>query len=260
MNKDEKQKLYTLRWYVRERWGDEYSKGEALDLLNKMLDPDSTPEERPSVSSSGQHLLLCPFAATGFRPALSRGTYTDGYPKGAVIHFTAGRRNGLESALNYQVDQGYLYFVIDEDGNIGQNFSLDSWGYHAGKSSYQGLSGSVSDDLVGIEVQCAGKLTKQGDSFRTWFGTTVPESEVRTIPSKKDNQQQGHYEKYTEAQENALTTLILWLHKNNPEVFKLNFVVGHDEVSPGRKNDPGGSLSMTMPQYRDYLRAQAAEG
>lgn len=260
MTRDEKQKLYTIRWYIRERWGQDYAKDDVLGLLGAMLDPDSMSENRPSVTSGDQHLLWCPFAETDFRRAVTRGTYADGYPQGAVVHFTAGRRNGLASGLNYQVDQGYLYFLIDEDGNIGQNFSLDSWGYHAGASSYPGLRGSVSNELVGIEVQCAGKLTKHGDSYRTWFRTEVPESQVREVPTNKENQQQGYYEQFTEAQEQALTTLLLWLHKNNSSVFKMDLVVGHDEVSPGRKNDPGGSLSMTMPEYREHLHTQAAEG
>lgn len=256
MTKDEKQKLYTIRWYIRERWGDSFAKNDVLELLGDMLDPDSTSDNRPSISSGDQKLLWCPFAETDFRTAVSRGSYADGYPKGVVVHYTAGRRSGLASALNYQVNQGYLYFVIDEHGNIGQNFSLDSWGYHAGKSGYPGLSGKVSNDLVGIEVQCAGKLTKHGDNYLTWFDTKVPESEVRAIPAKKDNQEQGYYQKYTEAQEKALTKLILWLYNNNPDVFNLEFVVGHDEVGLGRKSDPGGALSMTMPEYRNYLRSQ----
>ena len=260
VTRDEKQKLYTLRWYIREQWGEAHAKIDVLGLLGELLDPDSTPENRPSITLGDQHLLWCPLAETSFRAAITRGTYGDGYPKGAVIHFTAGRRNGLLSALNYQVEQGYLYFVIDKDGNIGQNFPLDSWGYHAGRSDYPGLSGKVSDDLVGIEVQCAGKLAKEGNIYRTWFQTVVPEYEVRNISTKKENQKPGYYQKFTEAQENALTTLILWLHKNNPRVFSLEFVVGHDEVSPARKNDPGGSLSMTMPKYRERLLSQAARG
>jgi len=256
MTKDEKQKLYTVRWYVRECWGDANSKRDVLDLLTSLLDPESTADNRPSISTGGQHLLWCPFAETDFPHAVSRGSYAGGYPKGAVIHFTAGRRNGLVSAINYQVEQGYLYFVIDKDGNIGQNFSLDSWGYHAGQSSYQGLSGTVSDELVGIEIQCAGKLVKEGAIYKTWFGTEVEEEEVRHIPIKSANQEKGDYERYTKSQEEALTRLVLWLHKNNPDVFKLDFVVGHDEVSPGRKNDPGGALSMTMPQYREFLKQQ----
>lgn len=258
MTKDEKQKLYTLRWYVRERWGDPNSKRDVLELLTNLLDPDSAPDLRPSVSVGGQHLLWCPFAETNFPPAVSKGSYANGYPKGAVIHFTAGRRNGLGSAISYQVEQGYLFFVIDQDGNIAQNFPLDSWGYHAGQSSYPGLSGNVSDELVGIEIQCAGKLEKAGMAYKTWFGTSVDAVNVRHVAANTANQEHGYYEKYTDAQEGALTRLILWLHSNNPEVFKLDYVVGHDEVSPGRKNDPGGALSMSMPEYRDFLKQQLA--
>lgn len=255
MTKEEKQKLYTIRWYIREKWGETHSKIDVLELLSEMLDPMTLSENRPSVSDSNQHLLWCPFADTNFPSAITRGTYTDGYPKGAVIHFTAGRRNGLASQIKDQIENGYTFFVIDKDGNIAQNFPLDSWGYHAGKSSYEGLSGKVSNELVGIEIQCAGKLTHKDGEYRTWFRTTVPESEVRNILTQIDNQEQGYYHTFTELQEDALESLILWLHRNNSDVFSLDLVLGHDEVSPGRKNDPGGSLSLSMSEYRDFLKA-----
>ena len=258
MTKDEKQKLYTVRWYVRERWGDANSQRDVIELLTNLLEPDATPDNRPSVSTGGQRLLWCPFAQTNFPRAISRGSYASGYPKGAVVHFTAGRRDGLASAISYQVEQGYLYFVIDKDGDISQNFPLDSWGYHAGQSSYPGLSGTVSDELVGIEIQCAGRLTKDGNNYKTWFGTNVDPADVRRIPQKTENQEEGYYEKYTDAQEEALTRLVLWLHANNPDIFKLDNVVGHDEVSPGRKNDPGGALSKTMRDFRGFIKQQVA--
>ena len=80
MTRDEKQKLYTIRWTIRERWGDVYAKDDVLDLLGRILDPQSTSENRPSVTGSDQHLLWCPFADTDFTAAVSRGTYADGYP------------------------------------------------------------------------------------------------------------------------------------------------------------------------------------
>lgn len=259
MTRDEKQKLYTIRWYIREKWGEGSAKGEVIDLLGELLDPDSMPDHRPSVSAPGQKLLWCPFAQTDFRQAVSRGSYRDGYPKGAVVHFTAGRRSGLPSGLNYQVDQGHLYFLIDKDGNIGQNFPLDSWGYHAGQSSYPGLSGNVSDDLVGIEIQCAGRLTKVDNRYLTWFNTEIAESEVRSVSAQTANQEAGHYHKFTDAQELALSQLLRWLCQNNPSVFNVDYIVGHDEVSPRRKNDPGGALSMTMPALREHIRRLAQQ-
>jgi hypothetical protein len=250
MNKDEKEKLYTVRWLVREKWGEASAQDEVIELLGDLLDPASTPQERPSVSQPAQKLLWCPFAEKGFPAGKTRGSYARGYPVGAIVHFTAGRRSGLAAGMEEQVRNKYLYFVIDAEGKIGQNFSLDSWGYHAGPSSYPGLGEGVSTHLVGIEIQAAGMLTKTGSTFKTWFGESVPASEVRTIARKTENQQPGPYQKYTAAQEASLLRLLRWLKSNNPEVFQFKYVLGHDEVSPGRKNDPGGALSMTMPDLR----------
>jgi len=255
MTQAEKEKLYTIRWYIRERWSSDYAQDEVMELLTDLLEPQTLPENNPSVSGNNQKLLHCPFAQRDFPKARTRGSYPNGYPMGAVVHYTAGRRSGLQQELAYQAEQGYLYFVIDEDGNIGQNFSLDSWGYHAGASSYAGLSGRVSNELVGIEMQCAGMLKKQGSYYESWFGSSVDSDDVRSVGRNHANQQAGHYQKYTTAQELALTRLLLWLHSNNSDVFSLDLVVGHDEVSPGRKQDPGGALSRTMPEYREYLKS-----
>lgn len=153
-----------------------------------------------------------------------------------------------------QVKNKYLYFIIDKDGNIGQNFSLDSWGSHAGLSTWKGLGDRVSDDLVGIEIQSAGRLEKSGSTFKTWFGETIPAADVRSVAKQNENQEAGHYHKYTPAQEESLIRLLTWLHDNNPDVFSYDLVLGHDEVSPKRKNDPGASLSMTMPALRNKLK------
>jgi N-acetyl-anhydromuramyl-L-alanine amidase AmpD len=202
----------------------------------------------------------------------TRGKYRDGFPKGLVVHFTAGRsRGGVlrnrktnaeqgQQSVRHAVDKGsYCYFVLDRDGNVYQNFPLDRWGYHAGKSSWKGLSGSVSDELVGIEIMNAGKMEeKKGDQYYAWFtgskDTPFSEKEVRHIEKDTENQDKGTYQKYSEEQEEALLELVVWLKRTRPEVFNLDFVLGHDEVSPGRKNDPGGSLSMTMPDFRNKIK------
>ena len=207
----------------------------------------------------------------------TRGRYKNGYPKGAVVHFTAGRsrpkpyggtRNASSAEQQAQwsiksaVDNGsFAYFLIDADGNVYQQFPLNEWGYHAGTSSWKGLSGNVSDELVGIEVMCAGKLEDAGNGkYKAWFTTTskgdalFDEREVRHAPTDRHNIKRGVYHKYTEFQEQALTELLLWLEKNGQGIFKIDYVLGHDEVAPGRKSDPGASLSMSMPEYRQVLK------
>lgn len=193
---------------------------------------------------------------------LPRGTYAKGWPQGAVVHFTAGRsknehlkRYSLRSAKN-GAEQGYMFFTIGSDGNIVQAFKLNQWGYHAGKSAWHSLGQGVSRYLVGIEVCCAGKLEpiKDGSgNYKSWFNEVYTHNEVR-YSADRENIQDGAYHKYTDEQEHALTELLIWLKMQCPQVFKFDLVLGHDEVAPDRKNDPGASLSMSMPEYRRHLR------
>jgi hypothetical protein len=205
----------------------------------------------------------------------TRGYYTHGFPMGAVVHFTAGRsrdrlkggarnadtnlKQGLRSVKYACNSTPYCYFLIDADGNVHQNFPLDRWGYHAGKSSYAGLNDGVSNELVGIEVMCAGKLQYHKDQrCRAWFtdekkGDRFFEKDEYSYWNENENIESGFYHNFTDKQKSALIDLILWMDSQSQQ-FNLNYVVGHDEVSPGRKSDPGGSLGMTMSNFREMLK------
>lgn len=217
---------------------------------------------RESKSTPGQKLLWCPFAEIPDQEMKSQGKYPKGYPEGCIVHFTAGQAD--KSAVAYGRKMGYSYMHIDPMGVITQSTPLDEWGCHAGDSYWEGLGHGVSQHLVGIEVACAGKLTKiDKQQYQSWFGKKYDEAAVRYFQQDRDNVQAGYYQKYTQAQETALIHLILWLKTNNPDVFKIEYVLGHDEVAPSRKNDPGAALSATMPEFRKllgvYLERQKAE-
>lgn len=217
--------------------------------------------ERIEIQGAGEKLLRYPLAEKNLEGSMkARGTYRKGYPEGAIVHWTSGHsKRGEKDARNTVeggIRNGYMFFVIDIDGRVYQNFNLNKWGYHAGSSSWKGLGSGVSQYLVGIEISNAGSVKKQGDKYVSWFGQILTESEVRHAPKSVDNIQRGIYHKYTKEQEASLTALLLWLKRNNPSVFNLDLVLGHDEVAPSRKNDPGASLSMSMPKYREYLKAE----
>lgn len=208
------------------------------------------PEIRTSASTPNQNLLYCPLAEIVKPEMKTRGKYPKGYPEGAVVHFTAGAT--AESSLSWGREQGLCFFVIDKSGRILQSFPLNRWGYHAGESSWKGL-GAVSKRFVGIELDCGGRLQHRADGeLITWFGRVVPKEQSRTVLNL-DNQKAGTYEKYTAQQEDALIMLLKWLKRNNHAVFRFANVVGHDEIAPSRKDDPGGALSMTMPELRKLL-------
>jgi N-acetyl-anhydromuramyl-L-alanine amidase AmpD len=204
-------------------------------------------------------LLRCPFAIHDCLGVMkTMGSYRKGYPEGAVVHFTAGR-HGL-SALSAGLKSNYCYFLIDRDGAIYQNFDLNRWGSHAGESRHpidqKNYPLGVSRYFVGIEITSAGRLVRTEDGYQSWFKSIIRSEDVRCVDADYHNIQKGCYEKFTDAQENSLEQLIFWLYRNNPDVFSLDQIWGHDEVCypKGRKNDPGAALSRSMPEYREYLK------
>lgn len=201
----------------------------------------------------------CPFAYTKFTRASTKGAYRMLHPIGAVVHYTAGnQKQKLRDAVAWQNKTNMTYFVIDQHGNISQNFPLTHWGSHAGVSNWAGIGRGVSSSLVGIEVCCAGKLSKNG--VPSFGSAPLPADQVRVIDRDKDNVKAGTYQKFTKAQEESLVKLCHWLKSNN-QVFDFDKVLGHDEVAGEaglgyqRKPDPSGSLSVTMPQFRKLLNA-----
>jgi len=178
-----------------------------------------------------------------------------GQEKGLVVHYTAGRFDrGAQSAKNtltHLASKGLGCLVMDSEGIIykAKSQMLDEIAWHAGKSAWAGKTG-VSRYCLGMEICNAGKLEKDGKS---WFGLQIPNNAIREIPLKIANQAPGKYHKFTPAQEKSLINFILWRLDVNPD-FDIDWLVGHDEISPGRKSDPGGSLSMTLIELRNHLR------
>lgn len=180
-----------------------------------------------------------------------RGAYktAGGRFEGLVVHYTVSGRtaSSARAVVSWLASQGYGCMVMDEDGiiYIPEGFDIfRDWGYHAGVSKW-GSRSSVSSYFAGMEICCWGKNSKVGP-FRETKG------EANMIP--------GKYQTYTQAQEDELTNFILWARTKNPE-FKLENVVGHDELrtaagKKGDKQDPGASLSVTMPAYRAQLVAR----
>jgi hypothetical protein len=101
--------------------------------------------------------------------------YKNGYPQGAVVHFTAGRTKATGKWTEQDIrkffiqssckDQKFTYFIIDIWGNVFQQFPLNRWGHHAGPSSWGSFKSGLSSSFVGVEVMCAGKLKKAGNKY-----------------------------------------------------------------------------------------------
>lgn len=220
-----------------------------------LVEPDR-PTERPAEEKAKYQIPSIIYVEIDVK---THGAYlTDsGRAKGLVIHSTAGRFDtGSENAINTLKDmakRGLGCMVMDIYGAIylAKSQSLNEIAWHAGKSMFFGYSG-LSRYCMGMEICNAGVLDSEGKS---WFGQNIVESERRLIGHNNANRKEGVYHKYTAAQEKSLVNFIYWQLDVNPE-FSIDWVMGHDECAPDRKSDPGGSLSMTMPEFRDMFKQQ----
>lgn len=216
---------------------------------------------RPSKQDPAGGLLWYP-EAVALQPEMkTQGRYERGYPRGAVVHYTAG--STAASAISQAMTSGYAYFVIDRGGVIYQGAPLDRWGYHCGPSQHPDFPGAtgLSRHLVGIEMVSAGRVEEDKPDadgvrrFRQWWEKNpsrfLREDEVRYAATDFNNVRAGYYHAFDDDQESALVNLLMWLKTNDvTDSFGLPWVLGHDEIAPGRKSDPGAALSMSMPDFR----------
>ena len=257
--KSVEEKLYTARWHLQKAIeNNDYGKvlDQAVDLIAeaKALSVTSEPD-RPSqgpvlveVSSNKNYTIPKIEVVPGVRYK-SPGKFRtkSGRNKGLVVHYTVSGRSPKNAVgvVNYLAKEGLGCMVMDENGTIyiPQGFDIDETvAYHAGKSEWKGQT-SISMLCAGMEICCMGKDSKVGP-YRSSEG--------------KANIKKGKYQAYTEAQEKALINYCLWQLDVNPE-FSIDWIVGHDEIAPSRKSDPGASLSMTMPEFREKIKKLAGK-
>ena len=163
-------------------------------------------------------------------------------PKGIVIHYTASE--SLKSAYNWFMNpasKASAHVIIDHDGTIKEVVSTTDRAWHAGFSSWGGIS-NCNNFMLGIELVNVGTvtpITKDGkEIFITAYGDRLDGQKAYDLISKK------YFEIYYEAQIKSCIKLVQeWVTKYdiNP-----SWILGHSHVSPGRKTDPGPIFPWTL--------------
>lgn len=124
--------------------------------------------------------------------------------------------------------------MIGRDGKITQLVGFDKRAWHAGKSVWGQLE-NMNQFSIGIELVNAGKLRK--NAAGQWVDSSmkmIPADEVTIAKHKNDSVEAGWHE-YTEAQLEAALAVAVLLNSQ----YQFKDVLGHEDVSPGRKVDPG---------------------
>ena len=170
-------------------------------------------------------------------------------PDYVVIHYTATdtAANAVDWFMNTSnnPDRIAAHIVLDYDGTITQLVPFNRKANHAGTSAWDGVD-FFNSHAIGIEIVNPGFVEKlPNGSFRRPVATNV----FKTYPAADSNRiikanhehlfwtgkENKHWFVYPEAQLAALYKLCKLLFETYQPVTAL----GHDDISPARKPDPG---------------------
>lgn len=169
-----------------------------------------------------------------------------------IMHYTAG--SSAESSIRHLTKKGSeasAHLVIGRDGGITQLVAFNRVAWHAGKSRWNGLIG-MNRHSIGIELDNAGELNGGPGNWRAWFKRVYPDDEVVVAMHKHEDVERGWHD-YPEAQ----MTAALEAAEAIVAHYGLSDVLGHDDVAPGRKKDPGPAFP--MESFRARLIGRSAD-
>lgn len=155
-----------------------------------------------------------------------------------VFHFTAGAsaKSSIEFWRKPEARGAEAHVIVDRDGTIYQILPFNQRADHAGKSKWRDpKTGRLFENLnsctIGIEMANGGE------------SKTLRERYSKLPPVKARHKNGGpvqEWEAYTPEQIAVAKEIAAVLTKR----YNLDDVVGHDDIAPDRKNDPGPAFPM----------------
>jgi len=160
-------------------------------------------------------------------------------PKYLIIHYTAGRsaQSSADWFMNPQSNAS-AHIVIGKDGSVRQLVPFNKKAFHAGVSRWADLIGFNSHS-IGIELDNPGKLTRVGNNWQSWFGQQYADNLVVQATHKHQDTPAG-WHVFTEVQIEACIKISQLLISH----YQLINILGHEDIAPLRKEDPGPAFPM----------------
>lgn len=191
---------------------------------------------------------LYPLVKGIWTPAdLGQGPWALGHPCGIVVHYTADRNlqrvieDGRQSKIGY-------HLIIDRSGDVHQTAYLDQRVNHAGNAVW--LGNSPNRSFLAIALISWGQVNRAaGAVYHSWTGAPVDVKDVRFVAGNT-SRVLDFWDMFTKEQEDKLREVCRYFMATT-NITAQN-ICGHDECALplGRKIDPGGCLSMSMPEFR----------
>jgi N-acetylmuramoyl-L-alanine amidase len=198
-----------------------------------------------------QHKLFVEDEAVKFvRSSFTGGAFA-ATPKILVMHFTYGAtaRSSAEWFRDPANPGSSAHIVVDRDGKILQCVDFKTVAWHAGKSRLGDLVG-LNKFSFGIEMANWGYLRRSGDKWVSYAGTKVadPVLAVHKNGNPDGSRSAIGWEPYSEEQFLSAVDVARALVKT----YGIKQIVGHEDIAPGRKWDPGPAFDMVRFKGRVF--------
>lgn len=181
-------------------------------------------------------------------------------PEFAVMHYTAGP--SMASAIGALTRRRpwanvSAHLIIGRGGEVVQLAPMDRVTWHAGGSRWAHKERDfigLNHHAIGIELVNAGPLDSVGNgTWRAWWGRHYPAEEVIEARHKHGGRWLG-WMRFPEAQMAAAYQVARALVCH----YRLLDVIGHDDIAPGRKRDPGPAFALGDFRQRLYHPAASS--
>ena len=179
--------------------------------------------------------------------------YFESYlPDSIVMHYTGG--SSLEGAVTHLLKptvKASAHLVLGRDGKVVQLVPFSKKAWHAGKSRYKNRVG-FNQYSIGIEMVNAGPMNEVGEQYISTFGKKYHKDEILKAVHRNENQPR-YWQIYTEQQIECAHSICSELINH----FGIKMLFGHEEISPGRKIDPGPAFPLDL--FREQLLTARSE-
>lgn len=170
-------------------------------------------------------------------------------PRFLVLHYTASSSAASTVSWFQNRDSRVsAHLVIARDGTPTQLVPFNREAWHAGRSSWGNLSG-LNRYSIGIELDNAGCLVRTGGKWVSPLTRrSYPDREVTIATHKNAPPGTSPCGWHAYTPEQIESTLACGMALMNQ--YALADVLGHEDIAPGRKTDPGPDFPMDSVRAR----------
>ena len=175
-------------------------------------------------------------------------------PRFLLFHYTVIDFDATRRAFKNRAVAASAHLVVARDGRVAQMVAFDRRAWHAGESRWGDLT-DLNSHAIGIEMENHGYLERRGGGqLQSVNGDKVKDEDAVEARHRHPRWPARWWQAYTPAQIEVAQALARALANAYP----IEDVLGHDDVAPERKADPGPAFPLDLVQAAAFGREDPA--